>query len=116
MAFTALFPDFEKYFHARFKTLSGGEQRIIEIYIILASDTKFCMLDEPFSQVMPVHIEPIKKLIVREKNNKGIIITDHLYKHIIDICDTLYVISDGKTYLTRSVHDLETLGYVHSLD
>ena len=105
------FPEFEKYHNSSLKTLSSGEQRIIEIYSILASKTKFCMLDEPFSQVMPVHIETIKKIIVREKKNKGIIITDHLYKHIIDICDNLYVINNGKTYLTKSLQDLETLGY-----
>ena len=62
-------------------------------------------------QVMPLHIETIKNLILREKINKGIIITDHLYKYIIDICDNLYVISNGKTYLTKSIQDIETLGY-----
>ena len=105
------FPEFEKYHNTNFKKLSGGEQRIIEIYSILASETKFCMLDEPFSQVMPIHVETIKNLIVREKKNKGIIITDHLYKHIIDICDNLYVINNGKTYLTKGLQDIEKLGY-----
>jgi ABC-type lipopolysaccharide export system ATPase subunit len=109
--FTNEFPEFEKFYKAKFKNLSGGEQRIIEIYSILASKTKFCMLDEPFSQVMPVHVETIKGLILREKKNKGIIITDHLYKYIIDICDNLYVINGGKTYLTKSLQDIEILGY-----
>jgi ABC-type lipopolysaccharide export system ATPase subunit len=110
--FTNEFPEFEKFYKAKFKNLSGGEQRIIEIYAILASKTKFCMLDEPFSHVMPVHVDAIKKLILKEKKNKGIIITDHLYKHIIDICDNLYVINNGKTYLTKSIQNLVTLGYV----
>ena len=70
------------------------------------------MLDEPFSHVMPVHVEAIKRLIVREKSNKGILITDHLYEHIMDICDELYVLSNAKTYLTKSSDDLETLGYL----
>lgn len=69
------------------------------------------MLDEPFSQVMPLHIESIKNLIVREKKNKGIVITDHMYKYIIDICDNLYVIKDGKAYLTKGIQDIENLGY-----
>ena len=113
--FTNDFHEFEKYHNTRFKKLSGGEQRLVQIYIILLSKTKFCLLDEPFSHVMPVHVEAIKKLIVREKENKGIIITDHLYQHIIDICDSLYVISNGKTHLTKSLNELETLGYA-SLD
>ena len=39
------------------------------------------------------------------------IITDHMYRHIVDICDDLYGINNGKTYLTKSGEDLETLGY-----
>ena len=27
------------------------------------------------------------------------------------ICDDLYVINSGKTYLTKDIEDLETLGY-----
>jgi len=109
--FINVFPGFKKYYNTRLKKLSGGERRIVEIYSILVSKTKFCMMDEPFSHVMPVHIDAIKDLIVREKKNKGIIITDHLYQHIVDICDELYVIKNGKTYLTKSLQDLETLGY-----
>ncbi len=105
------FPEFEKLYKSKLINLSGGERRIIEIYTILVSQTKFCMLDEPFSQVMPIHVDTIKRLILREKKNKGIIITDHMYKYIINVCDDLYVIRDGKTYLTNNIKDLETLGY-----
>lgn len=113
--FSLLFSDFTYFYNVPIGKLSGGEQRIVEIYAILASKTKFCMLDEPFSQVMPIYIDTIKKLIVREKQNKGVIITDHLYKHIIDICDDLYVISNGQTYLTEGLVDLEKRGYVRSI-
>lgn len=105
------FPEFEKYYRASFQKLSGGEQRIVEIYIIIASKTKFCLLDEPFSQVMPKHVDSIQKLIVKEKETKGILITDHLYEHVLDISDDLYVLTEGKTQLTNSMEDIVTLGY-----
>lgn len=111
--FTTYFPEFEKYYSSKLKNCSGGEIRIIEIYAILASKTKFCMLDEPFSQVMPKHVSTIKRLINDEKSNKGIIITDHLYEHIIEICDEIYVITNGKTYLTNDSSDLARLGYIN---
>jgi ABC-type lipopolysaccharide export system ATPase subunit len=110
------FPDFETFYRSRFISLSGGERRVIEIYTLLVSQTKFCMLDEPFSQIMPIHVDTIKKIMIREKANKGILITDHLYKHIIDICDDLYVINNGKTYLTKSIEDIERLGYARLTD
>jgi ABC-type multidrug transport system ATPase subunit len=114
--FTNEFPGFGKFYNAKLKSLSGGERRIVEIFTTLSSKSKFCILDEPFTQVMPVHIDIIKKLIVREKGNKGIIITDHLYKFITDICDDLYVIANGKTYLTKNLQELETLGYARIND
>jgi ABC-type lipopolysaccharide export system ATPase subunit len=111
--FIDYFPEFEKYYKVKLHRLSGGEHRIIEIYSILASKTKFCMLDEPFSQIMPVHLETLKTILKNEKKNKGIIITDHLYDHVTEISDDLYVIANGKTYLTRDLDDLKTLGYTN---
>lgn len=111
--FVGYFPEFEKYHHSKFRQLSGGERRIIEIYLILASKTKICMLDEPFSQVMPRHVETLKKLLLTEKENKGIIVTDHLYKDIIDVCDDLYVLNSGKTWATKDISDLKKLGYIN---
>lgn len=111
--FANLFPDLEKYYNVKISNLSGGEIRIVEIYCILASKSKFCMLDEPFSQVMPLHVDSIKQLIIREKANKGILLTDHMYQHIIEICDDLYIIKDGKTHFTKSMDDIERLGYIN---
>lgn len=110
--FTNEFPEFEKFYESKFGNLSGGERRIIEIYAVLVSKTKICMLDEPFSMVMPLHVEKIKNLILREKKNKGIIITDHLYNYVIELCDNLYILKDGITYLTKSAEDIEKYGYI----
>ncbi len=110
--FITYFPEFEKYYKVNLNKLSGGEHRIVEVYSILASKTKFCMLDEPFTHIMPVHVETLKRILISEKRNKGILITDHLYEHITDISDSLYVIANGKTYLTRDLNDLKTLGYI----
>lgn len=112
LAFIKQFPEFKKYYKSKIGMLSGGERRIVEIYLIVLSETKFCLLDEPFSHVMPVHIDRIKKIINEEKRNKGILLTDHMYEHIIEICDEIYLIKDGKTYLTNSSEDIESLGYV----
>ena len=107
-----LFPCFNSSFYTKVKHLSGGEKRILEVYAILVSRSDFCTLDEPFSQVMPLHIEAIEHLIEREKKKKGILITDHLYQHVVDICDDLYVLKDGKTNHLKAVEDLSDYGYL----
>jgi ABC-type multidrug transport system ATPase subunit len=105
------FPEFEKYYLTPVSHLSGGEARLLEVFVIIASETKFCLLDEPFSAIMPIHVEVVKSLLVEEKNKKGIFITDHLYKHVIDLQDSLYLLNNGKTYLAKSIDDIEYYGY-----
>ena len=110
-SFAHQFPEFEKHFTSKIGLLSGGERRLVEIYLVLSSNAKFCLLDEPFSHIMPFHIDRIKELIKLESTNKGILITDHLYEHIVDICDEIYLIKDGKTHLIGELDDIESLGY-----
>jgi len=97
---------------SKFNTLSGGERRLIETFIILKSNKKIILLDEPFSHIAPVYIEKIKRLIAELKNDKVIIITDHLYRHIIDVSDDLYLIQDGHSKLIKNTKALEDYKYL----
>lgn len=114
------FSDFERLFPAvnapvksRIENLSGGQRRLIELYVIIRTKSQFAMLDEPFSHISPVQIDQIKELIVSEKANKGFLITDHMFLHVADIADCIYLLANGKVHLTASMDDLEHLGYVH---
>lgn len=106
------FPIFEKYQHQKLGTLSGGEIRLFEAIVVILSKVRFVILDEPFSHIMPLHVEQLKEIINREKHKKGIIITDHLYKHIMEVSDDLYLIRDGKTFKIHTHDDLVRHGYV----
>ncbi|RZK03483.1 MAG: ATP-binding cassette domain-containing protein [Flavobacterium sp.] len=106
------FPVFEKYHHQKLDSLSGGEIRLLEAAIILRSVVKFVILDEPFSHIMPLHVEKLKEIINIEKQTKGIIITDHMYKHIMDVSDDLYLVREGKTFKINTHDDLIKHGYI----
>ncbi len=110
--FISHFPQFQKYYNSPMHLLSGGERRVVELYIILVSESKFCLLDEPFSEIMPLHVETFKQLMIKEKEKKGIVITDHMYRHVLDISDNMYVLKNGKTYVAKDKNDLEKLGYL----
>ena len=109
--FENLFPEFKTKHNVIIKNLSGGQRRLVEVYAIIKSNSKFSMLDEPFSHLMPLQIEKIIEILKIEKQNKGFLITDHMYQHVTNICDNLYVLTDGKTYLTKDISDIEKLGY-----
>lgn len=110
-SFEKQFPEFKKRYRSTINSLSGGEQRLIELYLIVKSKSKFAMLDEPFTHLNPLQIEKVQRLLAEEKENKGLLITDHMFRYITDICDDLYVLAEGKTHLTKNISELETLGY-----
>jgi ABC-type lipopolysaccharide export system ATPase subunit len=110
--FVQLFPEFASHYQLKTGHLSGGERRLLEVYIILKSASKFTLLDEPFSQLSPLQIEKIQHLLQDEKKNKGLLITDHLYQQVLDISDQLYVLANGKTHLVKHMDEIEKLGYV----
>lgn len=109
--FEKRFPEFASRHRSQLKTLSGGQLRFVQTYIIVKAKTQFSLLDEPFTHLMPLQIEKMLELISEEKKNKGFLITDHLYRHIVDISDHLYLLSDGKTHVVKDLTDIEHLGY-----
>lgn len=96
--------------------MSGGERRILECYIILRGHTRFVLLDEPFFQIAPLHISTLQELIRQEAQTKGILLTDHVYRHVIDIADHLYVMANHQTYLAHGREDLVRYGYLMASD
>ena len=109
--FVEFFPEFEFKEKYTVGNLSGGERRLVELYVIVKSPTQFVILDEPFTHLNPIQIEKVKSLMVSEKKNKGLLITDHMFQHVLDLSDRLYVLSNGETYLTKSIQDIESMGY-----
>ncbi|MCB0382103.1 MAG: ABC transporter ATP-binding protein [Psychroserpens sp.] len=112
--FTTNFENLSHYKHYTINKLSGGERRLIEAFLIIKGEHKIILLDEPFSHIAPLYIEKIKCLIEEEKDKKVIIVTDHLYKHVIDTADYLYILKDGHTKLIHNLKDLEFFKYVSS--
>ncbi len=112
-AFSGRFPEFIDKQKDTIQRLSGGEKRLVEIYVLVKSKSQFVMLDEPFTQISPIQIEKVKLLLLEEKENKGLFITDHIYKHILDISHSAYVLVHGRTHLTKDDTDLERLGYIN---
>lgn len=103
---------FSIYEHSKINALSGGERRIIETYIILKTKSKIVFLDEPFSHLAPLQINTIKQLISEEKKDKVIIISDHMYQHIIDSSDVIYLLKNGTTKKIEQLTELEDYNYL----
>ena len=105
------FPEFGPAHRSPIRELSGGQQRLIHLYIILRSPSRFALLDEPFTHLMPLQIEKVKEMLLEEKDKKGLLITDHLFREVTSISDRLYILTGGRTHLAKTVEDIETFGY-----
>lgn len=80
--------------------------------LTLYSASQFCLLDEPFSGLAPVLSERAVELIEEVKQYKGIVITDHQYRRVINCADEIFYLSErGLTHVQGEEH-LVSLGYL----
>ena len=88
-------------------SLSGGERRRTEIARALAVDPKFILLDEPFAGVDPIAVEDIQMVVAKLKTkNIGILITDHNVNETLSICDSAYLLIEGKIFKHGTAEEL----------
>ncbi len=107
-----IFPDFKEFKHRKSAEVSGGQRRMFEVLLVLFASHPFCLLDEPFSGLMPIHVELLCQVIQAEKANKGILLSDHLHRQVRQVADKLYVLTNGNTHVIKSEEQLVSLGYL----
>jgi lipopolysaccharide export system ATP-binding protein len=79
-------------------TLSGGEQRKLEIARALCTQPKLILLDEPFANVDPIAVEDLQHEVRRLKVEfgKSILITDHKVEQTLKVCDRAVIVHEGR--------------------
>lgn len=92
--------------------LSGGESRYLEVKLLLNLHTLFVLLDEPFNGISPLHTDLVKKIIRDKSSEKGIILTDHDYRNVLDVANRYYLLFDGGLKSVKTKEDLINWGYV----
>ncbi len=94
------------------RNLSGGEKRMAEALLILYSDSKFILLDEPFSGLSPKLTVEMQSIIKEQAEHKGIIISDHRFQDVLDISDEVYLLSDSYLKQIKNLKELEQHNYL----
>ena len=65
--FEKQFPEFKTRYTSSIKNLSGGEQRLVELYTIVKSASQFVLLDEPFTHLNPLRNRKSEKNCWQQK-------------------------------------------------
>jgi ABC-type sugar transport system ATPase subunit len=88
--------------------LSGGQRQAIAVArATRPDDVKILLLDEPLSAMGAKEASQIIELVRRLSAERGVsmIIIDHNYSHIFELCDRVNVIQQGRVTLDRRVAD-----------
>lgn len=109
------FPELSESLSMKINELSGGKERLLSVLILLLADTRFTMLDEPFSHIAPIDVERLHSILLQQKEKKGIIITDHLYKPLLSLSQYLYLMKEGQSIFIKDRSDLLLHGYISNL-
>ncbi|MGB4985587.1 MAG: energy-coupling factor transporter ATPase [Erysipelotrichaceae bacterium] len=97
----------ESYYEKSVLDISGGQKRRVAIAGVLAINPDVIVLDEPTAGLDPSGaikmMELFKKL--NKEYNKTIILVTHDYEHVLNYCDEVIVMSDGKVINKNNVKD-----------
>ncbi len=94
------------------RNLSGGGKKVVEALLIIFSESKFILLDEPFNGLSPKMTHEIQQLIREQSKEKGIIISDHRYQEVLDISDEIYLLSDSHLKSIKDLKELQRYNYL----
>ncbi|MGH3291045.1 MAG: ATP-binding cassette domain-containing protein [Trebonia sp.] len=83
--------------------LSGGQRQAIAVARSVFSDPKILLLDEPLAAMGVKEGSMILDLILKlkERGNVSVIIIAHNYGQVLEVCDRVNMIQDGKITLDK---------------
>jgi branched-chain amino acid transport system ATP-binding protein len=75
--------------------LSHGEQRQLEIAMVLATDPRIILLDEPLAGMGQIEARSIIDLVASLKIGRAVLIVEHDMDAVFELADRLTVMHDG---------------------
>jgi len=92
---------------AEAETLSGGQRQAIAVARATRQNARILLLDEPLAAMGARESALIVELIrsLSKERNVSIIVIDHNYTHLFELCDRLNVIQQGRVAVDQSVAD-----------
>lgn len=86
-----------KYGNSIASNLSYGQQKLLELGRVLASNPKVIMLDEPMAGLNSVMIEKVLSLLYgMKKESKAVVLIEHNIEIVLSISDIINVLNFGE--------------------
>ena len=69
-------------------------------------DAKVILLDEPFAGVDPISVDEINKILKELSKEISIFISDHNFRDVINVCDSIILMNQGEILSTGSPQEI----------
>jgi branched-chain amino acid transport system ATP-binding protein len=87
-------------------TLSHGEQRQLEIAMVIATDPKVVLLDEPLAGMSGSESRDMVELIKTLRHGRAVLLVEHDMDAVFAVADKLTVMADGKVIASGAPEDV----------
>jgi branched-chain amino acid transport system ATP-binding protein len=80
-------------------TLAHGDERRLGVARALATEPAFVLMDEPAAGLPEAEVPEFAAVVrsVRDKHDAGVLLIDHNMALIMDVCDRIHVLDQGRT-------------------
>jgi ABC-type branched-subunit amino acid transport system ATPase component len=93
--------------------LSGGQQKLLSMGMLLMADPDVLLLDEPAAGVNPVLIEQLIGLLVSFRaEGRTILLVEHNMDMVASVCDRVYVLDGGEVLAQGTPSEIRGNAYV----
>jgi branched-chain amino acid transport system ATP-binding protein len=88
--------------------LAQGDERRLGVARALATNPRFVLLDEPAAGLPEAELEAFAEAVraVRDDREAGVLLIDHNMALIMEICDRIHVLDQGRTLAKGSPADI----------
>ncbi len=92
-----LFPDLERFRHARAGTLSGGQKQMLSIARAFMNPNRLLLIDEPSKGLAPIIVEHLIEALRSMKRHATVLLVEQNFAMARALADDFYLIDDGRT-------------------
>lgn len=104
-----IFPMLAEKDRAAAGTLSGGQQRFLEIGRSLMTDPKVILFDEPSAMIAPKFSKEIYQfLLLLKEQGKTVVLVDQNVRQCVNVSDHLYVLELGRNKIDCSTDSMNS--------
>jgi branched-chain amino acid transport system ATP-binding protein len=92
-----LFPDLDRFRHARAGTLSGGQKQMLSIARAFVNPNRLLLIDEPSKGLAPIVVLHLIDALRAMKRHATVLLVEQNFAMASALGDEFYLIDDGRT-------------------